>query len=183
MIPIAAGGIAAAAIPVAFWDTSKTPLLTALSVIAAGVLVRLARGLPFNNSDQFELHEARRVATAIKKSARTLRALIVVAFIAMGGLVFAKPISDTVVAFFQIYYPSASTYVEPVVSGTVALLLTYVFIRVFAVIKGDVALVDLQTDLLVHSVERKQAERFDKSIEKIETPTFKTPEGYGKVIQ
>ncbi|MER9026151.1 hypothetical protein NKI01_26990 [Mesorhizobium sp. M0815] len=166
----------------AFWEAAKPSLLTALSVIAAGVLVRLARGLPFSNPDQFELGEVRLIAAAIKQSIRALRALIGVVFLAMGSLVFAKAIAAalTSAAFIP---PETLLYVEPGMSAVVGFLLTYVFVRIFSVIKGDVSLVDLQSELLVKSVERKQAERFDKSLTQSDTPPIKNPEGYGKIIQ
>jgi hypothetical protein len=39
------------------WDELKAGLLVALSVMAAGVLVRLARGLPFTAVDHYEVDE------------------------------------------------------------------------------------------------------------------------------
>ncbi|WP_432284957.1 hypothetical protein SLT36_26125 [Aminobacter sp. BA135] len=182
VIPIAGAVAAWELASVAFWDAAKPSLLTAMSVIAAGVLVRLARGLPFNNPDQFALDEARQIASAIRQSIRALRALIAVIFSAMGSLVFAKAINTAMVA--ATFVPvKVAPYIEPGISAVVGFLLTYVFVRIFAVIKGDVSLTDLQTDLLVKSVERKQAERFDKALAKSDAPPMKNPEGYGKVVQ
>jgi len=182
VIPVAGAFVAWELASVAFWEAAKPSLLTAMSVIAAGVLVRLARGLPFNNPDQFALDEARQIAGAIKRSIRALRALIAVVFLAMGSLVFAKAINIALLA--SAYVPvKVAPYVEPGISAIVGFLLTYVFVRIFAVIKGDVSLADLQSDLLVKAVERKQAERFDKALTKTDAPTMKNPEGYGKIIQ
>ncbi|RWB72940.1 MAG: hypothetical protein EOQ50_18405 [Mesorhizobium sp.] len=181
-IPVAGAAAAWELASVAFWEAAKPSLLTAMSVIAAGVLVRLARGLPFNNPDQFALDEVRQIAGAIKRSIRALRALIAVVFLAMGSLVFAKAINTALLA--ATYIPvKVAPYVEPGISAVVGFLLTYVFVRIFAVIKGDVSLADLQSDLLVKAVERKQADRFDKTLAKSDAPTMKNPEGYGKIIQ
>ncbi|RUU06474.1 hypothetical protein EOD23_13650 [Mesorhizobium sp. USDA-HM6] len=182
VIPVAGAAGAWGLASVAFWEAAKPSLLTAMSVIAAGVLVRLARGLPFNNPDQFALDEARQIAGAIKQSIRALRALIAVVFLAMGSLVFAKAFKTAVLAA-TFLSPKVAPYVEPGISAVVGFLLTYVFVRIFAVVKGDVSLADLQSELLVKAVERKQAERFDKALAKSDVPPMKNPEGYGKIIQ
>jgi hypothetical protein len=183
LLPVVGAAAAAKLASVTFWDGSKAPLLTALSVIAAGVLVRLARGMPFTNPDQFELDEVRQIAAATKKSIRALRALIVIVFLCMGSVVFAKAVAEAGAAYLATHLPDLVPYAEPAVSAFVGFLLTYVFVRIFAVIRGDVSLVDLQAQLLVKAVERKQSDRFGKALEKIDTPPMKNPEGYGKVIQ
>jgi hypothetical protein len=180
LIPVAGALIAAPFISVGFWDLSKQPILTALSVIAAGVLVRLARGSPFTNADGFELEEARQISRAIKQSIRALRTLIIVVFLTMFALVFAQPVLIVVMRSL----PSVDTAIAgPMVSALIALLLSYVFIRVFTVIQGDVGLVDMQAKYLVSAVERKQAKRFADDMEKSSSPAPQNPEGYGKVIQ
>lgn len=179
IIPIAGAVLAWKTASVDFWDASKAPILTALSVIGAGVLVRLARGLPFTNVDQFEVDEARRVSEAIKRSIRALRVLVFVILFAMAALVLAKGISDALIKML----PEWGEYTGPAVSGAVGLLITYAFVRVTSVIQGDVGLVDLQSDFFVRAVERKQAERFVKAQSSSTAPPVANPKDYGKVIQ
>jgi len=161
LIPLVGGALASANASIAFWTTAKPSLLTALSVIAAGVLVRLARGLPFSNVDQFTVEEARAVAKSIKRSVRALRALIFVVFATMAVIVFADPLLGGVtklLTFFQLISGFSTIWLDPqsIVSGLIGLMLVYVFVRVFAVIGGDVGLVDLQSKYLVTATERKQ---------------------------
>ncbi|MIL09667.1 hypothetical protein BZU93_27795 [Salmonella enterica subsp. enterica] len=180
LVPIGGAAVAAAMGSVSFWDTAKPSILTALSVIAAGVLVRLARGLPFTNADQFTVDEARQVASAIQQSVRALRALIAVVFLTMASVIFAAP---TVVALKALPIRWLFDNADAGLSGVIGFLLTYVFIRIFAVIQGDLSLVDLQSQFLVQSVERKQAERFDRARTSSGGGLIVNPEGYGKVIQ
>lgn len=65
LIPATVGLAAAYLIDLKFWDDQKAGLLVALSVMAAGVLVRLARGLPFTSVDQYELDEVRQLTKAV----------------------------------------------------------------------------------------------------------------------
>ncbi|MDE3824688.1 hypothetical protein I7F13_21120 [Sinorhizobium meliloti] len=179
LIPALGAATAALTVSVGFWDNSKAAILTALSVIGAGVLVRLARGLPFTNVDQFQLDEARKISAAVKQSIRALRILIFVILIAMASLVLVKGLADAAIAAL----PPDTQFVEPVASGLIGLLLSYIFVRITAVIQGDVALVDLQSEFFVRAVERKQGERFEKARNSASDLPPANPKGYGKVVQ
>lgn len=180
VLPICGAAIAASLVSVDFWDTSKAAILTALSVIGAGVLVRLARGLPFTNAEQFQVEEARRIAAAIKQSIRALRILIIVILGTMVSLVVVKGVMSVT----ALRWPDAATEVSVISSGLIGLLLGYILVRIASVIQGDVGLVDLQSDFFVKAVERKQAERFEKAQARasIDHPPS-NPKGYGKIIQ
>ncbi len=180
-IPLAGAIVSYTLATVTFWDSAKTSLLTALSVIAAGVLVRLARGLPFNSPHYFELDEIRQVTAAAKQSIRALRALITIVFIAMGAIVFARPLADRVTELSGKETVWLS-YVEPSISACVGLLLTYVFVRIFSVISGDVGLLDLQSKFLVRAVQRKQTSCFNKARNDDESEPMKNPDGYGRTV-
>jgi hypothetical protein len=179
LLPMVGAATAAFAASIDFWDVSKAPILTALSVIGAGVLVRLARGLPFTNVDQFQVEEARRIAAAVKQSIRALRVLIFIILFTMASLVLAKGIVLTSVA----RWPDWSDIITMATSGAVGLLLSYILVRVTAVIQGDVGLVDLQAEFFIRAVERKQAERFEKSQSRSTVPMIENPRDYGKVVQ
>lgn len=179
-MPLLSAVIAGAFVSVEFWDTSKAPVLTALSVVGAGVLVRLARGLPFTNADQFQVEEARNIAAAIKQSIRALRMLIIIILITMVALV----VVNGVVGAASMQWPDSATEINTAASSVIGLLLGYIMIRITAVIQGDVGLVDLQSDFFVKAVERKQAERFEKTQAQTNSENpISNPKGYGKVIQ
>ncbi|MFN3224736.1 MAG: hypothetical protein ACE360_00605 [Hyphomicrobiales bacterium] len=182
LIPIAGAASAATLTTVVFWDAAKPFLLTALSVIAAGVLVRLARGLPFTSSEQFELDEIRQVTAALKQSVRALRALITVVFLGMGSLILAQPLTNRLAAITT-DSPEVLSYADTAITAVVGFLITYIFVRLFAVVSGDVGLVDLQAKFIEQSVQRKQAERFNEVLAEDDTPKMRNPKGYGKVIQ
>jgi hypothetical protein len=69
LLPLLIGAICWRWVSVDFWDASKQALLVCLSVIAAGVLVRLARALPFTFADQYELDEIRSLTKAVSQIA------------------------------------------------------------------------------------------------------------------
>lgn len=180
LVPIVSAITAGAFVSVDFWDASKAAILTALSVMGAGVLVRLARGLPFTNVDQFQLDEARKITKAIKQSVRALRVLIIVILGAMASLVVLKGL----VISIALRWPDAAVITNEVASGAIGLFLGYIIIRITAVIQGDVGLVDLQSEYFVKAVERKQGERFEKSRSKTSADVpIANPKNYGKIIQ
>lgn len=181
IFPVLAGCLAAGFVSVSFWDLSKQAFLVSLSVIAAGVLVRLARGLPFTNVDHYEVEEIRELTKAVDQIIRSLRALIVVVLIAMVFLVLAKSVVDIAkVAQFTMPYCER---IEEFVSGLLGFLIGYIFMRMVQVIQGDYDLTKLQSKFVVRAVERKQANQFDALETKSRNAPFKNPEGYGKIMQ
>lgn len=180
VLPLFGAAIAGTFVSVGFWDSSKAAILTALSVIGAGVLVRLARGFPFTNADQFQVDEARNIASAIKQSIRALRVLIIVILSTMVSLVVVKGAVDTA----SLRCPDLANEIDALASGSIGFLLAYILIRIMAVIQGDVGLVDLQSDFFIKAVERKQAERFEEAqIQDSVGAPISNPKGYGTVIQ
>lgn len=156
--------------------------MTSLSVIAAGVLVRLARGLPLSNIEQLQLNEARAISAAVKQSARSLRALMLVVFTCMGMITFSAEICAVIAKYLE-NWPTLVEMAGPVTSASIAFVFAFVMMRIFAVISGDVGLVDLQTDFLVKAVERHQAKQFEKTMDTPAVSSMKNPEGYGKLMQ
>jgi hypothetical protein len=160
----------------------KAPLLTFLSVIAAGVLVRLARGMPFTNTSGFDLDFARKVASAVKTSIRALRTLLIIIFITMGMVTFSSILGKaTVLGLITIGLDGR--YSDPIISALIGGLLCYVFVRIFAVVSGDVSLADMQADMVVTAAKKTQTEHFSATVEAATTKPISNPAGYGKVVQ
>jgi hypothetical protein len=179
LMPALAAAAAGLLVPAAFWTDARTGLLASLSVIAAAVMVRLARGLPFTNADHFEVEEIRQVTAAIKQIMRALAALIVVVLGTMGTLTFA----DRIVLIINSTIRPGGTLGGQLVSAVIAFLLAYVLTRIFQVVMGDLNLVDLQSRFLIRAVERRQREKMDDRQAEIDPGTFKTPEGFGRLVQ
>jgi hypothetical protein len=162
-----------------FWDGSKQALLVCLSVIAAGVLVRLARALPFTTADQYELDEIRRLTKAVAQIARSLRVLLIAVLVGMIGLVVARPVvagtKDTAI------FAAFGAQIEGLISGILGFVFAYVLFRMLQVVRGDQDLTDLQSGFVVRAVERKQADRFTKRQEG--SAPFRQPEDFGKPLQ
>lgn len=181
IVPVTAGAVSAAAVGVGFWDESKQGLLVALSVIAAAVLVRLARGLPFTTPDHYEVDEIRALTDAVSQILRSLKALIIVVFATMSFLIIARLmqslLSKALGKFFQ-HDPS-----DAIISGSIGFAIGYVLVRILHVVQGDCDLTRLQSKFIVRAVERKQAKVFLEIEKKGSSTPFTTPDGYGKVVQ
>ncbi len=181
LVPALAAFAAGWLVRVTVWDDSKQGLLVALSVIAAGVLVRLARGLPFTTPDHYEVDEIRKLTEAIRQIVRSLRLLIMFVLAGMFGLVVAKPLFDLAKATPSVA-PHAG-HVESAVSALLAFILTYVVWRMLQVVKGDQDLTELQSSFVVRAVERRQGKRYEEQQAKSNAKPFKAPENYGQRIQ
>lgn len=166
-------------VPLSFWHESKAAVLSALSVLAAAVLVRLARGLPFTNADHFLPLEIDQVATAIAAIARSLRALIIVLLLAMAGVVCADLINA---AMKENVTPEQATTVARLISSLLSLLSVYSFIRVVEVVQGDVDLVDLQGKIMREAVRRKAIKNFSESQKALAPMEYKGSESYGNLL-
>jgi hypothetical protein len=153
IVSVVAAALAAGFVTIDMWDNVKQALLVALSVLAAAVLVRLARGLPFTNADQFEVEEIKALTKAVQQIMRSLRLLIFVILATMLLIALAKPILDRVIPIAQSGW--IPIYVRAAISFTLGLLLSYIFIRIRDVVHGDYDLVNLQSNYMVRAVERK----------------------------
>ncbi|MGF6862555.1 hypothetical protein ABIE69_003144 [Rhodobacteraceae bacterium MBR-64] len=182
ILPLAAATVSGWLGSAAVWEGVKAPLLTFLSVIAAGVLVRLARGMPFTNTSGFDLDFARKVASAVKTSIRALRTLLIIIFITMGMVTFSSILGKaTVLGLITIGLDGR--YSDPIISALIGGLLCYVFVRIFAVVSGDVSLADMQADMVVTAAKKTQTEHFSATVEAATTKPISNPAGYGKVVQ
>ncbi|WP_097091401.1 hypothetical protein [Novosphingobium sp. Chol11] len=181
-VPMTAAIAAWFAVPVDFWSDARSSLLTAFSVIAAAVMVRLARGLPFTNADHFEVEEIRQVATAIKQIMRSLQALIGFILATMIAITFADRVHDL---FAQYGLPTTRYIADHALSAALGFCLAFVLVRIIQVVRGDYSLVELQSKFMIRAVERKEAKKYDEaraSSAKIEPP-YRAPEGFGRLIQ
>ena len=178
ILPTLAGIAAWFAVPLSFWDSARAGLLTALSVLAAAVLVRLARGLPFTNADHFEVEEIRQVTGSMKQIMSSLFALIIVILVSMFLMVFSQKVADITYAIM----PTGPIPTEKTLSAFISFILGYVVARIIAVVRSDVGLVELQSKFLIRAVEQKVIKNIPQ--EKVPQPIeYKSAHPYGHLVQ
>jgi len=180
VIPLAAAGAAAAIVPVSTWESWRSGLLPALSVVAAAVLVRLARGLPFTNADHFQLGEFRDVAARMQKISKSLRMLIYVCLAAMVAVIIAP---SAIHLARRTLIVAVDSWLERLVSFSLAYSITYAFVRLAQVVEGDVSLLKLQSSILEGVLARKNAKAFEERQAGAVTPAIAGAESYGKPLQ
>lgn len=179
------GGIAASLSSLDYWENITPYLMTALSVMGAGVLVRLARGIPFSGADKLNLQEVRRISSAIKASIKALRTLALTIIVAMLTLIAAPGIKINLANILN-KFEAAVQYIphtEVAIVGIIGCLLTYIILRLISVVNGDVGLVEMQTEYLEQTVTHNQAQAIQDELNADEAKPFKNPENYGKIVQ
>lgn len=105
--------------------------------------------------------------------------LILAVLTGLISLVVALPLRTALTA-----HTSAASiiWIERAESGFIGLVLSYVCWRMWQVVRGDQDLTILQSKFVVRAVERKQAKRFEDQQSTRDVPSFKSPEGYGKLV-
>lgn len=180
VIPFVVGIVAAATTSVDTWDTWRASLLPALSIIAAGVLVRLARGLPFTNADHFKLEQFREISKRLKAISRSLRMLAYVAISTMFALIVAKNVQGLAVEHLR---PWASDSLGRTISFCLGTGVSYAIVRIVQVIEGDVTLLKLQSDVIDAVIARKNGEAFKASQAAAAAPLpIAGAENFGKTV-
>lgn len=180
-VTLTAASLSAWLVGIGTWDKTNAGLLTALSVIAAAALVRLARGLPFTNPDHFEPEEVEKVIAAVRQLARSLRLFLGVTLTTMGLLVLAQPLAN-LVARLPLAAPAQDVLLR-VLSAIVGGALSYVLVRLWQIVGSDLGLLDKQAEFTIRAVNRKARKRDEERAEQAALPPFKTPEGYGRRLQ
>ncbi len=183
LIPIASGVASGSLISLATWEQLRTPLLPAISVVAAAVLVRLARGLPFTNADHFSLDDFRSVASKLEQNARKLRALIFVCLGALVGLIVFPGLPK--LALFPIlpYFEWAPAAINLGLSAILGGTVVYAFTRVVEVVHSDVSLLKLQSKIMENVIAAKNAKAFEKQREAAGSTPIAGSAGFGRPLQ
>lgn len=158
----------------ASWDKNRAALLVALSVIAAGTLVRLARGLPFTTPDHYELAEIRELTDAVSTIMRRLRVLLVIIFSTMLLLVVVFPLC----AFLSQHFGVSNYYLGVAASALLGGMHAYAFLRMYQVVCGDEDLTSLQSRFIERAVQRKQGKRFVEA--QADEPIASSVSNYGR---
>ena len=163
ILPLISSIAAGCMMSVDTWEQLRPALLPAISVVAAAVLVRLARGLPFTNADHFGLTEFRDVAKKLESNARNLRALIFVCLAAIVSLIGA-PLVLGVVRRVAKEQSSLQGLTDSAMSGATAFLTVYSFLRVIEVVQSDVGLLKLQSKIIESAIAKKNAKSFESQV-------------------
>lgn len=136
-------------------------------MIAAAVLVRLARGLPFTNPDHFTLVQFRDISEKLQTNARYLRALIWICIAAVVAVTIGGPLYRELPAALP-GYGWAAEVTERALSGVIGFFVSYSFVRIFEVVQSDVVLLKLQAKILEGVIAQKNAKAFEK--ERVDHP-------------
>jgi hypothetical protein len=181
ILPIAGGFASAALVEMATWDLLRPAVLPAISIIAAAVLVRLARGLPFTNADHFTLDQFRRVYSNLEANARKLRALIFLCLIGVACLILGKNFTD-LISKAAANWPIVGLISAKLMSGIIGAILTFSFTRVVEVVHSDVALLKLQSNVLEAVIAKKNADAFETAVASEKAPGIAGADRFGTTL-
>lgn len=181
VLPIAGGLASAFLVGMNTWDLLRPALLPAISIIAAAVLVRLARGLPFSNADHFTLDQFRRVSSSLGDNARKLRALIFVCLVGVVFLIVGKDFVDLIVGATA-RWPIVGLVSAKLMSGIIGALLAFSFMRVVEVVHSDVALLKLQSKILETAIANKNAKAFETAVASENAPGIAGADKFGTTL-
>lgn len=177
VVSLASAALCGVMVDIYAWETGRLWLIPALSIVAAAVLVRMARGLPVTNPDHVRPEEVNEVAGAFTSLVRSLRTLFCVVLITIVVVGVASPLATRLADIWT----SPWDFGNRVGSSLVGTFVGFAFARMVQVAQSDVSITDLQARLLKAAVARKEAKSFEE--DSMQPSAFKTPEGYGKPLQ
>jgi len=167
VLPVVCAAVSAWVIGLAGWESLRAAVIPAISMIAAAVLVRLARGLPFTNPDHFTLDQFRDISQKLQTNARYLRALIWICIAAVVAVTIGGPLYRELPAALP-GYSWAPEATERALSAAIGFLVSYSFVRIFEVVQSDVVLLKLQANIIEGVIAQKNAKAFEK--ERVDHP-------------
>ena len=151
LVLVLAGAIASAEfVGVHQWAKAATGLFVLLSVVAAALLVRLARPSPFSNPDVFTDENLQPFFAALEQVARRLTVILVAVLIAVVLLIGSLVMAD----LNSIADPRFSAFVR-VGSGLLGLDLSFILVRIVSLVQGDFGFIGLQKRIVVEARHRK----------------------------
>jgi hypothetical protein len=157
LMVVAAGGIASVSyVATAVWAQTATGLFVFLSVLAAALLVRLARPSPFSNPDVFSDANVEEYFVALREVALRLSVILAAVLLAVVLLVFALLYQTDRIAL-----PRAP-WIDMLASGLLGATVSFLFVRFVALVKGDLGFIALQRRIIIQARTRKAAESAEK---------------------
>lgn len=163
------------------WEQLRTAIIPGISVVAAAVLVRLARGLPFTNADHFTLAQFRDVRAKLEGNAGKLRMLIFISMTSIVSLIAAPLVLG------MVRRATASGLItglaDSALSALTASAVAYSFVRVIEVVQSDVGLLKLQGKIIEGAITRKNAATFEKQVEDAPKPGIAGSSSFGRPLQ
>lgn len=140
-------------VPIAVWARSSNGLFVVLSVLAAALLVRLARPSPFSNPDVFTDENVERYFEALLSVAHRLAVILAAAALAVAILI-------VIVVMSSMPLPPPATPpnlpdLDAIISGLFCGLLGFLSLRICSVIVGDLGFIRLQGRIIRDSRKQK----------------------------
>lgn len=181
LVPVGVGVATGFTTDATTWTDLSQTLLSVVAIVSAGVLVRLARGVPFSAIDVLEADKAEDLSAAIKESVRALGGLLLVCFLTTLCLIFIGHIAGMLGSEgAQDVLPFMEHF--DYVAFVVPLLLAFVFTRTLAVVMGDIQIVDIQADILIKMHNKAASEDFRENVADPAKNEYQAPKNYGGVI-
>ena len=181
LVPVGVGVATGFTTDATTWTDLSQALLSVVAIVSAGILVRLARGVPFSAIDVLEADKADELSAAIKQSVRALGGLLLVCFLTTLCLIFVGHIAGMLgTEGVQDVLPFTDHF--DYVAFVVPLLLAFVFTRTYAVVMGDIQIVDIQADILTKKRNKAAAENFRENVADPAKKGYQAPKNYGGVI-
>lgn len=152
---IAVGAVGALKITATHWGDWRQGLITALSLLCASVLIRLARGIPITDVDWYEDEaELEAFTAAYTYGMRQMLWVLGIALAAVLSLVFIDQLHAIAIKI-QGLIPF-SVYPERVVNALLASAIFYAFMRMAFVVRNDLSLANIQSKMLGHAFKAKK---------------------------
>ena len=145
-----------------FWEGIRSEAIIVLGVMAGAVLFRLGRGLPPLEINYLGTEEAKAITLGLEEASKRLAYMVLTITIAIAALTVLLVLFDLV---GRAHTAKSRPAICRLLSAIVAIIILFVLIRGFALIKGDLSLIRLQGRLAREAVTRRHAQESDKALQ------------------
>jgi hypothetical protein len=167
-------------VPIGLWIELNQGLLAFLGLLAAALVQVIPVTANFLQSDRLTPVEAERLSAQLSKQQRYwvgLLVSVVVTFVVVVVVSILKDRTQLPLGRF------GTADIGPTFSAVVTFALTFVLIKMTAIVSGVMSLQHLRNELVLNGAKRAAAEQVQKAQAELQVPPNLVPSDYGRIIQ
>ena len=184
-VPVAIGVAAAAWTSLSLWYEMKEGLIAFLGFLAAALVQVIPVTANFLQADKLSVLDAQRITESLKKQQYYWIGLLAATIAAMIVVIVGAVLKDRVGALPILFRHHLFVEVSwgSVVCFFIASSIAFVFVKMFGLFEGVLALQGLRTELVINNAKRDAAEKTAAIQREVDLANPIVPEDYGRIIR
>lgn len=179
VLPVFLGISAFCLVPIGVWIDMNQGLLAFLGLLAAALVQVIPVTANFLQSDRLTPVEAEKLSKQLLKQQRYWVGLLISVVATFVIVVLVSVLKDRTVVPISLF---VNLDLGPVFSGLVALTLSFVLIKMTAIVGGVMSLQHLRNELVLNAAKRNAANEVVAAQAEFQVPQGLNPADYGRIV-